>query len=212
MSARQPKSYLVGYARVSTEDQKLDLQIDALTKAGVLKDNLHVEKVSGVSQRRPALDLAIMDLREGDTLVVWRLDRLARSMRELYDRLDQIYAKGAGFKSLTEAFDFSTVSGKFMLGILGQVTEFERQIIGQRTAAGIAALKERRGKSHTWGRKVIMTPEKIKVAGDYLNGRNGRRRLSGPKTAAKLGVSTAAVYQYWKHVAYHKFVRKRPKN
>ena len=211
MSAKQPSGYLVGYARVSTEDQKLELQLDALRKAGVHEDNLHVEKVSGASTRRPALDLAIKDLREGDTLLVWRIDRLARSMRELYTRLDQIYAKGAGFKSLTEAFDFGTVSGKFVLGILGLVTEFERQIIAQRTAAGIAALKARRGKSHRWGRKVIMTREKIKIAGDYLNGRNGKPRLSGPKTASKLGVSTAAVYQHWKQVGYHKFARKRPK-
>jgi DNA invertase Pin-like site-specific DNA recombinase len=211
MPAKPPKGYLVGYARVSTEEQRLDLQTDALKKAGVLADNLHVEKVSASSRRRPALDLAIKDLRQGDTLVVWRLDRLARSIRELYTRLDQINAKGASFKSLTEDFDFTTVSGKFMLGILGQVTEFERQIIAQRTAAGIAALKERKGQSHKWGRKVIMTPDKIRLAGDYLNGRNGRRRLSGPKTAAKLRVSTAAIYQHWKQAGYHKFVRKRPK-
>jgi DNA invertase Pin-like site-specific DNA recombinase len=212
MSAKQPTGYLVGYARVSTADQKLELQLDALRKAGVHEDNLHIDKVSGASARRPKLDLAIKDLREGDTLLVWRIDRLARSVRELNTRLDQIYKKGASFRSLTEAFDFGTVSGKFALGILGLVTEFERQIITQRTAAGIAALKARRGKSHRWGRKVIMTPEKIKVAGDYLNGRNGKPRLSGPKTAAKLGVSTAAVYQHWKQIGYHRFARKRPKN
>jgi DNA invertase Pin-like site-specific DNA recombinase len=128
---------------------------------------------------------------------------------ELNARLDQIYKKGASFRSLTEAFDFGTVSGKFALGILGPVTEFERQIIEQRTAAGIAALKARRGKSHRWGRKVIMTPEKIKIAGDHFNGRNGKPRLSGPKIAAKLGASTAAIYQHWKQVGYHKFARKR---
>ena len=90
---------MVGYARVSTADQKLELQLDALRKAGVHEDNLHVEKVSGASTRRPALDLAIMDLREGDTLLVWRIDRLARSVRELNARLDQIYKKGANFRS-----------------------------------------------------------------------------------------------------------------
>ena len=87
--------YLVGYARVSTEDQSLDLQTDALLAAGVKPDNLHVEKISGASAKRPELDYAIKDLRDGDTLVVWRLDRLARSMRQLYARLDAIYAKGA---------------------------------------------------------------------------------------------------------------------
>ena len=100
MSAKQPTSYLVGYARVSTADQKLDLQLDALRKAGVHEDNLHIEKVSGASTRRPKLDLAIKDLREGDTLLVWRIDRLARSVRELNARLDQIYKKGASFRSL----------------------------------------------------------------------------------------------------------------
>ena len=112
---------LVGYARVSTEDQSLDLQTDALAAAGVKPDNLHVEKVSGASPKRPALDYAIKDLRQGDTFVVWRLDRLARSMRQLYSRLDQIYAKGAYFRSLQENFDFGTVSGKLVLGVLGLV-------------------------------------------------------------------------------------------
>lgn len=210
MIMEQKVGFLVGYARVSTEDQKLDLQTDALKKAGVLDDNMHVEKVSGASAKRPALDLAIKDLREGDTLVVWRLDRLARSMRQLYSRLDQIYAKGANFKSITENFDFGTISGKFILGILGLVAEFERQIIAQRTSAGIAALKARKNKKNwKWGPPVIMTEEKIRLAGDYLNGRNGREHLSGPKTAAKLNVSTASIYANYKHVGKGKFVRKR---
>lgn len=203
--------FLVGYARVSTEDQSLDLQTDALLAAGVFPDNLHVEKVSGASPKRPALDLAIKDLREGDTLVVWRLDRLARSMRQLYARLDQIYAKGAYFRSLTEAFDFGTISGKLVLGVLGLVAEFERQLTAQRTAAGIAARKARKGKDHKWGRKLYMTPERVKLVGDYLNGRNGRPRLSGPKIAERMKVSTASIYGYWKQTAKGVFVRRRPK-
>ena len=202
--------FLVGYARVSTEDQSLDLQTQALLKAGVKPDNLHVEKVSGASTRRPALDLAIKDLREGDTFVVWRLDRLARSMRQLYARLDQVYAKGAYFRSLQESFDFGTVTGKLVLAVLGAVAEFERQIIAQRTSAGIAALKERKGKDHKWGRDVIMTPKRIKLAGDYLNGRNGKPKLSGPATAAKLGVSPASIYAFWKQSTHGRFVRKQP--
>src|SRR6185436_1039564 len=153
--------FLVGYARVSTADQNLNMQIEALRAAGVKDDNLHIEKVSGASQKRPALELAIKDLGSGDTLVVWRLDRLARSMKQLYARLDQIYAKGASFRSLTENFDFNTTSGRFILGILGLVAEFERQIIAARTSAGIAALKERQGKDHHWGKAVYMTPERI---------------------------------------------------
>ena len=203
--------FLVGYARVSTEDQKLDLQLDALRAAGVLPDNLHVEKISGASPKRPALDLAIKDLREGDTLVVWRLDRLARSMRQLYSRLDQIYAKGAYFRSIQESFDFGTVSGKLVLGVLGLVAEFERQIIAQRTTAGIAALKARKGADHKWGRELYMTPERVKLVGDHLNGRNGKKKLSGPKLAKKLGVSTASIYGYWKQKGKGHFVRRRPK-
>jgi DNA invertase Pin-like site-specific DNA recombinase len=203
--------FLVGYARVSTEDQSLDLQTDALKEAGVLDDNLHVEKISGASAKRPALDLAIKDLRPGDTLVVWRLDRLARSMRQLYARLDQIYAKEAYFRSITESFDFGTISGKLVLGVLGLVAEFERQLIAQRTAAGIAALKKRKGSDYRWGKKLHMTPDRVKLVGDYLNGRNGKPKLSGPKIAVKMKVSTASIYGYWKQTAKGVFVRRRPK-
>lgn len=182
-----------------------------LPAAGVLPDNLHVEKVSGASAKRPALDLAIKDLREGDTLVVWRLDRLARSMRQLYGRLDQIYAKGGYFRSLQESFDFGTISGKLVLGVLGLVAEFERQLISQRTTTGLAALKARKGADHTWGRALYMTPERVKLVGDHLNGRNGKKQLSGPKLAKKLGVSTASIYGYWKQSGKGRFVRRRPK-
>lgn len=203
--------FLVGYARVSTEDQSLELQTQALLKAGVLPDNLHVEKISGASAKRPALDLAIKDLREGDTFIVWRLDRLARSVRQLYARLDQIYAKGAYFKSITESFDFGTVAGKLVLGVLALVAEFERQLTIERTSAGIAALKARKGADHKWGRELYMTPERVKLVGDHLNGRNGKKQLSGPKLAKKLGVSTASIYGYWKQSGKGRFVRRKPK-
>lgn len=196
---------LVGYARVSTEDQNLDLQIKALKNAGVRDDNLHIEKVSAVARRCPELDYAIMDCRPGDTFLVWRLDRLARSMRDLYARLDRIYAAGASFRSLTENFDFSTVSGKFILGILGLVAEFERQIIAQRTQAGIAAFKAR-NPGREWGRELYMTPERIKRAGALLN--SGK---SGPKVAKALKVSTASIYKYWKQAGPGKYVRKKRK-
>ena len=197
--------FLVGYARVSTEDQSLGLQVQALQRAGVLADNLHVEKVSGASPKRPALDYAIKDLREGDTLVVWRLDRLARNMRVLYERLEQIYAKGARFRSITEDFDFNTITGKLIIAVLGAIAQFERQIIGQRTSAGIAALKSRKGKHWKWGPKVYMTPDKIRYVGKLLN--NG---MTGPAVAKKMGASTASVYAFWKQSGKGKFIRKRP--
>jgi hypothetical protein len=108
----EPDIRIVGYARVSTRDQNLDMQIDALKEAGVMDDNLHVEKLSAAKKTRPMLDMAIKDLRPGDTFAVWRLDRLARSMRELYTRLDEIKAAGASFRSLTERFDFTSAAGQ----------------------------------------------------------------------------------------------------
>lgn len=181
------------------------MQIEALQAAGVKDNNIHTEKVSGASQRRPALDLAIMDLREGDTFAVWRLDRLARSMRQLYSALDRIYAKGAFFRSLTEDFDFGTVSGKFVLGILGLVAEFERQLIAHRTKAAIASVRRRR-KNQGWGPTVYMTPERIKRAGELLNSGKG---LKGPAVAKKMGVSTASIYAFWKQAGPGRYVRKR---
>lgn len=138
------KGEFIGYARVSTAEQELRLQTDALERVGCL--NIYTEKVSGAKKVRPQLDLAIKDLRPGDTLVVWRLDRLARNIRDFYARLDAIAEAGAAFKSLTENFDFSTASGKFILGILAQVAEFERQLTIERTKAGMAALRERGAK------------------------------------------------------------------
>lgn len=178
---------LVGYARVSTEDQKLDLQLDALRAAGVLEDNLHYEKLSARNKRRVALEYAMKDLRPGDTLVVWRLDRLARDMRDIYARLDQIYEAGAKFRSLTEDFDFTTVTGKFVLGILGLVAQLESQLTQKRTEAGIEAYKKREGK---WkGAPKKLTPMKLKQAQALK-----RQGLTMKEIAAKLGVSESIIY------------------
>lgn len=205
LGASHGTGFLVGYARVSTEDQSLDLQLGALRRAGVLPDNIHVDKASGASAKREGLEFALKDLRPGDTLVVWRLDRLARSMRQLYAILDRVYGKGASFRSLTESFDFGTASGKLVLGILGLVAEFERQIISTRTSAGIAAVRARRDDGGRWGPPVYMTPERIKRAGELLN-----KGLSGPKVARKIGASAATVYAHWKQVGHHKWVRRLP--
>lgn len=202
-----PESYLVGYARVSTRDQNLDLQIEALKKAGVKDDNLHIEKLSATSKKRPALDLAIKDLREGDTLVVWRLDRFVRSMRDLYVRLDAVYAKKAKFRSLTENFDFGTFMGEFVLTILAAVAQLERQIIAYRTSAGIQTWKAKTGEN--WGRQRIMDEKTIRKAGKLLNS-----GMSGPKVAVALKVSTGSIYPHWKlnrRRKKPKFVRQYPK-
>ncbi len=137
-----PKGELIGYARVSTADQVMNLQIDALKAAGCF--HIHEEPAtSGAKKNRPVLDMAIKDLRPGDTLVVWRLDRLSRSIKDLYSRLEAIEAAGAGFRSLTEAFDFTTATGRLILGMLAIMAEFERQLTIERTKAGMASLRAR---------------------------------------------------------------------
>lgn len=180
---------LIGYVRVSTVEQNVDMQVSALRKYGVPKDAIWIEKVSAVAKRRPALDDAIAALREGDVLVVYRLDRIARSMTELYRRIEQIEGAGAGFKSLTEGFDFNHISGKLLLAILGAVAEFERNLIRERTSAGVAAAKARGQK---FGRAQIMTPEKQDKAERLL--------LKGKTTAQvaeAIGCKPGLLYRYF---------------
>lgn len=145
-SGQKPKDdsgpQLIGYARVSTADQSMALQTKALNEVGCL--NIYEEPAtSGAKKNRPQLDLAIKDLRPGDTLVVWRLDRLSRSMRDLYERLEQIKAQGASFRSLTEAFDFNTATGQLILGMLAIMAQFERQLTIERTKAGMEVLRSK---------------------------------------------------------------------
>lgn len=178
---------LIGYARVSTEDQSLRLQTDALKAAGC--SIIREETKSGAAKVRPELDMAIKDLRPGDTLLVWRIDRLARSGRELYVRLEQIEQAGAGFKSLQEGFDFSTSTGRFVLGILGLVAELERQLTIERTRAGMAALKER---GYTLGRAVEFTAKKQARAVKLV--RSGKTVEQACKV---VDVSKATFYGYY---------------
>lgn len=185
----EPDIRIVGYARVSTRDQNLDLQLDALRAAGVMEDNLHVEKVSAASKNRPALDMAIKDLRPQDTLAVWRLDRLARSMQELYARLDQIKEAGASFKSLTEHFDFTSATGQLVLGFLGLMAQFERQLTIERTKAGMQALRER---GHILGRSPIFTPAKQARAVKMVRAGKGVAA-----TCKAVGISKASFYGYY---------------
>lgn len=177
---------LIGYARVSTEDQELRLQIDALEKAGCW--NIWKEKRSATKGPRPQLELAIADLRPGDTLIVWKLDRLARNARELYARLDQINAAGAQFKSLQESFDFTTAMGQFVLGILGLVAQLEAQMTSQRTAAGIKAIQER---GMRYGAKPKLSDAK---AARMIAERKAGKTVAA--LAGKYGVSTASVTNY----------------
>lgn len=132
---------LVGYARVSTEDQDLAMQTKALLAAGVHPDNLHTDKASALAKKRPGLDLALKDCVAGDTLVVWKLDRFGRSVLDLLTRIKDLQARGVAFRSLTDNIDTSTPVGNLILVLLSAVAQFERDLIAERTKAGIAQRK-----------------------------------------------------------------------
>ena len=131
---------LIGYARVFTHDQTLDLQLDALQQAGCHKT--YTDTISSAKAERPGLQQALGQLRAGDTLLVWRLDRLGRSLQELITLVNGIHTKGAGFKSLTENMD-TTSGGKLVFHFFGALAEFERDIIRERTRAGLQAARAR---------------------------------------------------------------------
>lgn len=133
---------LIGYARVSTDDQNLALQRDALREAGcgqLFED----QGVSGRERTRPGLDRALSELAPGDVLVVWRLDRLGRSLSHLLDLIDDLAARGIGFRSLRESFDARTPGGRLVFHLMAALAEFERTLIGERTRAGLAAARAR---------------------------------------------------------------------
>jgi len=138
---KQSTGKKIGYARVSTEDQELRLQIDALEKAGCW--NIYREHRSATRGPRQQLELALIDLRPGDVFVVWKLDRLARNLRQLYRIVDRIHEAGASFQSLTEGIDYSTPMGELMFAQLGAFAQFEAAMTSKRTAAGIEALQAR---------------------------------------------------------------------
>lgn len=177
---------LIGYARVSTQDQNLDLQIDALTKAGCHK--VFDDKISGSRAERPGLTKALEMLREGDTLVVWKLDRLGRSVKHLVDLVGELYKQGIQFKSLTDAIDTGTTSGRFFFHVMASLAEMERELTVERTRAGLEVARQLGRKG---GRKRQMTDSKIESAKKLL--------ASGvpPRDVAKnLGVSVPTLYRW----------------
>lgn len=134
---------LIGYARVSTAEQNLDMQVQALKGAGVHPDDIHVEKISASAKSRPKLKWALENLRPGDTLIVWKLDRFARSMQDLLNGLQVIQKAGGSFKSVTEQIDTSSAVGMLLVHVLGALAQFERDLTIYRTRAGVAAAKAR---------------------------------------------------------------------
>lgn len=157
----------VGYARVSTVEQNLDMQIEALEKAGC--ERIFTDKVSGTKSARLGLDQAIDFVRDGDILVVWKLDRLGRSLTHLIDTVNQLESKGIGFQSLTEAIDTTTAGGKLVFHIFGALAEFERELIRERTKAGLEAARVR---GRTGGRPRKLSKEQTQMMKEMWENKN----------------------------------------
>lgn len=180
----QFKTY-VGYARVSTADQNLDLQLEALKNFGCIK--IFTDVASGAKAERPGLDDALNYLREGDTLVVWKLDRLGRSLSHLLQIIDSLSQKHIHFKSITDsAIDTTTSSGQLMLTMIAALSEFERNLIRERTKEGLAAAKARGRKG---GRRPVITEQKLKKAQQLME-----KGLTVREAASAIGVGKSSLY------------------
>ncbi|WP_288655706.1 recombinase family protein [Pantoea sp. UBA6567] len=177
---------LIGYIRVSTNEQNTDLQRNALKSANC--DLILEDKISGKSRDRPGLKKALRTLGQGDTLVVWKLDRLGRSMQHLVMLTEELRERGVNFRSLTDSIDTSTPMGRFFFHVMGALAEMERELIVERTRAGLAAARE---KGRIGGRRRLMTPEITERA---------RRMLAQGATLLQvslvIGVSVKTLYRY----------------
>ena len=179
----------VGYARVSTQDQTLDLQLDALKKAGCIK--IFTDTASGAKSERKGLHDALEYVRENDVLVVWRLDRLGRSLKDLIEIVSQLDARKIGFKSLTENIDTTTSGGKLIFHIFGALAEFERNLIKERTNAGLQAARTRGIKG---GRPKALTEKKVEIARTLYADKSN----SVEEICKTLGISRMTLWRYVK--------------
>lgn len=177
---------IIGYARVSTEDQKLNLQTRALEAAGCEK--IYEDCASGKRVGRPGLAGAMDTLRKGDTLVVWKLDRLGRSLKQLITFVEELGQRGIHFRSLTDNIDTSTPGGRFFFHIMASLAEMERELIVERTRAGLKAAREM---GRTGGRRRLMTDSKIEAAKRLLDS-----GIPAKEVAANLGVSIPTLYRW----------------
>ena len=177
---------LIGYARVSTKDQNLDLQRDALTKAGCTR--IFEDEASGARDDRPGLTDALSHLREGDTLVVWKLDRLGRTLRSLIGFVEGLRERGVEFKSVTDGIDTTTPAGRFFFHVMGALAQMERELIRERTNAGLAAARARGRKG---GRKPKLSARQIAHARKLLDD----RETTIKEVAASFNVNRATIYR-----------------
>lgn len=180
----EPTGLLIGYARVSTPDQDPQMQVDLLLKAGCLPEHIHVETASGVKANRPELERALKDARRGDTFVVYKLDRLGRSLLDLITKLNDLSQRGIAFRSLTEGIDTTTPVGRFAAMMIGALAQFERDLISERTRDGIAGVKARGGYH---GGKPTFDREKAKAL--FRKGHDAR------EVAKFVGVTRSRLYQ-----------------
>ncbi len=178
---------LIGYARVSTQEQTLNLQKDALEKIGCT--NIFTDTASGAKEERTGLAEAMHFLREGDTLVVWRLDRLGRSLKHLIETITYLNNRKIGFKSITENIDTTTSGGKLIFHIFGALAEFERDIIRERTNAGLQAARAR---GRVGGRPKSLTGKKAAMAQELYNNNSN----SIDEICKTLNISRTTLYRY----------------
>lgn len=176
----------IGYARVSTADQDLDMQTEALKRAGC--EQIFDDKISGIKTERPGLEKALFLLRAGDTLVVWKLDRLGRSIKDLIDTVKALEQRGVAFQSLTDAIDTSTPAGRFFFHVMAALAEMERDLITERTRAGLA---HARSKGRIGGRPSAMTESKLNSARTLLAAGE-----SAKDVAKDLGISIPTLYRW----------------
>jgi len=185
---------LIGYARVSKADesQTLDLQIDALQEAGVDEKNIYIDKISGIKDNRIGLENCLKALREGDVLLVWKLDRLGRNLKHLITTIEELNNRGIGFKVLTGKginIDTTTPAGKMIFSIFGAFAEFERELIKERTLAGLKAARARGRKG---GRKFKLTKSQIRLAQVAMKNRD----TSVGELCKELNITRPTLYKY----------------
>src|SRR2546426_5456626 len=183
---------LIGYARVSTQDQTLHLQKDALEKIGCTK--IFTDTASGATTERKGLEEALEYVREGDTLVVWRLDRLGRSLKHLIETITKLNNRKIGFKSIQENIDTTTSGGKLIFHIFGALAEFERDIIKERTKAGLQAARTRGRLGGRPKAKTLDTPKKVALAQSLYDNKNN----TIDEICGTLAISRATLYRYIK--------------
>ena len=178
---------LVGYARVSTRDQTHALQLDALSKAGC--ERIFEETASGAQRDRPQLAAALDYVRKGDAIVVWKLDRLARSIKQLIETVEHLERREIGFRSLTEQIDTTTAGGRLIFHIFGALAEFERSIIRERSRAGLEAARAR---GRIGGRPRALSPTDLIAAKAMLTNRD----ITVAEVARRLSVTPATLYRH----------------